>query len=558
MWMTSPSPRRSILNRSVVLAGLLLHAACPVGATDEAARRPPRAGSRGSAPEPDEPRELRVRSAAPAPRYDERAPARLEGIEAEVYRLVTTIAGRVGMAAPSTDDAVTRATRMICRGLPRHGPPPVPLVEFALRVHGIVDPPPHFVIAAVPEGGDSLVLEGLQPRLETLIKTGNYARIGIGAAKGPGGERRVTLALLESRVRFRPLPRALGLGARLRVELDAAAGWRSHPLQVADPQGSVSQRALTRIGDRHGAPLACERRGVYQVEVTGEGAYGPEVLANFPVYCGVQPPREVRYPTESEGIAKRSVDELEREVHERTNKIRREHNLPVLRWNAAVSRVARAHSVDMAQARFVGHVSPTTGTPSDRLRRAKIIHLVARENVARAYSVGEVMSELMKSPAHRGNLIARDVTELGVGIAVERGSAAVAILVTQNFIRPGTAYNAGGGPAQVRSLIQQARVADGLGALAVDPELDALAQAYLQQVRRDGGTQNAEPTLGRALRRFGDRYSGIEGVLVRLMVIDGLLSAKELRRRGPTHSGVAVAAEADGKLIVFVLLATAR
>ena len=37
--------------------------------------------------------------------------------------------------------------------------------------------------------------------------------------------------------------------------------------------------------------FSCARGpGAYQVEVLAEGTYGPEVVANFPLYCGEEPP----------------------------------------------------------------------------------------------------------------------------------------------------------------------------------------------------------------------------------------------------------------------------
>ena len=101
--------------------------------------------------------------------------------------------------------------------------------------------------------------------------------------------------------------------------------------------------------------------------------------------------------------------------------------------------MARAHSADMLAHGFVGHISPTTGSAADRLRRAHIDAARILENVARAYSPGEAERGLMASPGHRANVLDREATHLGIGVAVgppQKDGGATALLVTQLFIRP--------------------------------------------------------------------------------------------------------------------------
>jgi hypothetical protein len=40
------------------------------------------------------------------------------------------------------------------------------------------------------------------------------------------------------------------------------------------------------------------RRGALQIEVLAEGPHGPEVAANFPLYCGMGPPRAMMIEVE--------------------------------------------------------------------------------------------------------------------------------------------------------------------------------------------------------------------------------------------------------------------
>src|SRR5205807_4183092 len=105
--------------------------------------------------------------------------------------------------------------------------------------------------------------------------------------------------------------------------------------------------------------------------------------------------------------------------------------------------VARAHSADMLAHGFFGHVSPSTGTTVDRVMRAKIDALVILENVARAATAGEVERGLMNSPGHRANILNKEVTHVGVGIASSDAGGQRELLVTQLFSKPPEAFTAG-------------------------------------------------------------------------------------------------------------------
>jgi uncharacterized protein YkwD len=49
---------------------------------------------------------------------------------------------------------------------------------------------------------------------------------------------------------------------------------------------------------------------------------------------------------------------VEKMIHDRINQERLKHNLPTIRWDDALSRVARSHSKDMAARNYFSHTSP--------------------------------------------------------------------------------------------------------------------------------------------------------------------------------------------------------
>jgi hypothetical protein len=109
---------------------------------------------------------------------------------------------------------------------------------------------------------------------------------------------------------------------------------------------------------------------------------------------------------------------------------------PPVAGDEALAAVARTHSQDMSDRGFFGHVSPTTGTPDDRLRGAHLLYAVRGENVALAASARDAHESLMQSPGHRELMLTPDFTHVGIGAVVRSDSAGSArVYVTMEFVR---------------------------------------------------------------------------------------------------------------------------
>jgi uncharacterized protein YkwD len=214
--------------------------------------------------------------------------------------------------------------------------------------------------------------------------------------------------------------------------------------------------------------------------------------------------------------------------------------------------VARAHSEDMRRNGFVGHVSPTSGNAADRVRRAGIAARIVRENVARAYSAEEAMSELMNSPAHRSNILSGDVTEIGVGVAIDREASVPVLLVSQNFIRPPAPFDPRRAPGQVVELIRRGRKKAGVRPLRRSAALDRLARRYLTSVAKNG-QRAADAELTAALKKLGGSFSRVGGVLLKVSSIEALVRSREPLDARVSHLGLAVE-QRGGAIWVFVLL----
>lgn len=136
-------------------------------------------------------------------------------------------------------------------------------------------------------------------------------------------------------------------------------------------------------------------------------------------------------PAVTEEQRRQAALAAEKENIDLLNTARARAKLPMLIWDDKVAAVARAHSEDMARNHYFNHISPTTGSPFDRLKHAGILFGYAGENIAYGQLDGiEVHMSWMNSAGHRQNLLNPHYKQLGVGVAYKDGHP----FYTQNFV----------------------------------------------------------------------------------------------------------------------------
>lgn len=125
----------------------------------------------------------------------------------------------------------------------------------------------------------------------------------------------------------------------------------------------------------------------------------------------------------------------ELEIFDLTNKVRKEHNLPALQLNPALSKIARAHAENMARQGKMEH-DLDGKTPFDRIKAAGYKYAVAGENIAvaeKGAKLGKIVTLWMDSKGHRENILSPDFTEIGIGIVRAKNGDSY---VTQDFAKP--------------------------------------------------------------------------------------------------------------------------
>lgn len=126
-----------------------------------------------------------------------------------------------------------------------------------------------------------------------------------------------------------------------------------------------------------------------------------------------------------------TVDEqAEAQMFLLVNEERRRRGVPELRWDPALTLVARAHSRDMWQRGYFGHITPEGDGPAERLRAGGVSFQRAGENLALAPTIALAHQGLMESEGHRRNILDPQFGRIGIGV-IDGG--VFGKMVTQNF-----------------------------------------------------------------------------------------------------------------------------
>jgi uncharacterized protein YkwD len=340
-----------------------------------------------------------------------------------VAAAIRAAALHTGLAAPRPDARLFRACADLAALVPEHrlvvATLESPVIEFALQRQGIIEPEARLLFgwgnAATP---DDFMAE-LRPKLVGLLRDGEPVRFGVGVAqRKPDGTAAIVFALQGSRISTLPIPRAVVARGELAIDAVLDPRYRDPDVFVTRDDG-ITERLQVVPGRPGGfvAQLVCDRSGRQQLEITASDQTGATVLANFPVWCGTDPPLSLAVELVAED-ASDSAEQAERYLLASINRDRAAAGLPELVWDGAVAAVAREYSEEMHRRGAVAHVSPVSGTAVDRLRAARIDSRIVLENVARAYGLHEAHRALMNSPGHRANLMSSEATQIGIGVVL--------------------------------------------------------------------------------------------------------------------------------------------
>jgi uncharacterized protein YkwD len=495
----------------------------------------------------------------PAARYNEplQPPPRTPLGDA-VLAAVKEAAVIAKIPAPAADARLFRACNELAQIVPEDGVLGYSLVEFALQRHGIIEPSPYLLVVWGDVEHPELIVEQLKPRLAEILADGATARVGIGAVKrNADGSGAVVFALQASGVSTSPIPRSVTPGGSFVVDAVVDSRYREPELFVTREDGNT-ERIPIDVNKQGGfkSAVACGKHtGKQQVEITASNAAGSTVLANFPVWCGVEPPLTITIePTHDDDVVA-TADEAEKRLLALMNRDRQAAGLPALLWDDRVASVSRTHSEDMRRTKIVAHISPTTGSAADRTRAAGIKTAVVLENVARAYGVGEAHGGLMNSPGHRANVLASAATHVGIGVVLgEEISGRREMFLTQVFIRIPPKVEVPQAADLVRERINSVRP------VVMNAKLQAIAQELAVGLAAGKTRDSLWPGARKKLDAMNTAYARVGSVVSAVAELDSTDGKSLVGDYKPDDIGVGIAQGnhpdiGEGAVWIVVLMA---
>lgn len=441
-------------------------------------------------------------------------------------------------AVPLADGRLYNAAADLAAIIEPEGVLPYPLIEFALQHHGIIEPSPNMLVVWGPIDEPRMIVEHLRPRLAELLIAEPQARFGIGAVDR-GGRAAIVVMLQASFVETQPIPRTLATGARAPLVGKVATGFSEPEAYLTGSDGAVRHLALAVGADgSFRGEVTCAAPGRQQLELAASDHTGSTVLANVPMWCGQAAPVELAATIDAEDAAPvTSVAAAEARLLALLNRDRAAAGLPALVSDPAVAAVARAHSQDMHDHDFVGHISPTTGSAADRAEVAGIKTGVVLENIARAYGPAEAQAGLMNSPGHRANVLSTAATHVGIGVVLgDEVAGRRELFLTQMFIRVPPVLD----PVAAREIVRAKLVTDD-PKLSGDAALDAIAADFAAELARGVPRAQAKVEVSRRLDAQAARFRQAASVVTAVTELDAVVARDLLGDRWADRVGVGLA-----------------
>jgi uncharacterized protein YkwD len=219
---------------------------------------------------------------------------------------------------------------------------------------------------------------------------------------------------------------------------------------------------------------------------------------------------------EAKGSGSEGADE--QELLAITNRDRLERGLPPLTFDKALMQIAREHAMGMAQQGFISHDQPS-GDLQTRMRRYRYYYETARENVASARTVLKAHEALLNSPKHKDNILAADVTRIGIGIAQYPSLCDKHLYITEVFATPLEIYDLSTVQDflinRVKELSQP-----GAGEMHLDPLLDKIASRSLDSLSVPYNQEELRSLLSASARELQENG---KNELARLQVVVQLI-----------------------------------
>ena len=287
-------------------------------------------------------------------------------------------------------------------------------LAYTLRASG----DPHVWPRAWSIAGQALDEEDVARRVKAWIAPWNTMgarRCGISRVTGPDGMTVIAAVAVDALADLAPLPTTARVGQWITLDGSMLVQATEAKVVLLGPRGAPKTVVASLVGDKVHSTFSVDQPGAWMVQVLATVATGPRPVLEAMIFAGAAPPaRFVPMPAPGESAGKGAKDD-DTAMLQMINAARAAEQLAPLTRDAALDKLARAHSEEMLRARMVGH-DVGGGDPAARIKAAGIKAHVAGENVASAGSLENAHRALWASPSHRGNLLLDKFTRVGVAV----------------------------------------------------------------------------------------------------------------------------------------------
>jgi hypothetical protein len=223
----------------------------------------------------------------------------------------------------------------------------------------------------------------------------------------------------------------------------------------------------------------------------------------------------------------------EQELIALINKDRVGNNLPPLVLDESLMHLAWEHSKEMVNQAIVSHDQPS-GDLQVRMNRAGYLFEAARENIAQSRSILQAHAGFLKSETHKKNILAKDVTHIGIGVVRHPYPSDAYLTITEIFAAPRELYP----PSAIQDmLIDQIKDLQNRGAVNTiqDPLLDKLASHSLVSLQVPYNRESLKTLLSKSAHEIieagNPKLSKLE------VVVQVLRNPKDISITASNHHG---------------------
>jgi uncharacterized protein YkwD len=320
--------------------------------------------------------------------------------------------------------------------------------------------------------------------IRNFASTAQVPRYGLITERVSAGHTKIVLVMQDENVELKPVPRKLNPGQSAALSGTVLGKLQDPKVQYTDAVGKL-EKVEGQAGKAFNAELKCgDRPGRMVVQIIAEQEGANVQVANFPVGCGTELPVAAAVPTAGAKQATTTDPAAaEKQLADQVNQDRTAAGLKPLAVDSDLSKVARSLSDDRAKGKGT--------TPEEVQRRLQEVDISAPTilvSEAQAFGAEDAWMKFSNSPQDRSNAMNPDMTQLGVGVApgpvVDKRPM---VIVTALYLKQLPPPDPDALKASLYQAIERRRADARAGALAKDPQLEQIAQAYATQMAKDKG-----------------------------------------------------------------------